>query len=97
MPVTYPHAASGAPVLAPARGGYPAGVADQIILQKLDGSDEADRILDEFERRTGLQSDARDEGRAYELHGEDHRTRIVQTLTEIAPGWTDHLGFKLPG
>jgi hypothetical protein len=96
MAVTYPYAAPGAPVLAPARGGYPAGVADQIIIQKLDGSAEAERILDEFERRTGLHPDARDDGRAYALQGDDHRTRIVQTLTEIAPGWTDHLGFKLP-
>jgi hypothetical protein len=72
-------------------------VADQIILQKLDGSAEGDRILDEFERRTGLRADVQDDGRSYELHDEDHRTRIVQTLTEIAPAWTDHLGFKLPG
>lgn len=72
-------------------------MADQIILQKLDGSTQADRILDEFEQRTGLHSDVQDDGRAYELHGEDHRTRIVQTLTDIEAGWTDHLGLKLPG
>lgn len=73
------------------------GVADQIILQTLEGSAEADRILDEFERRTGLEGEARDDARYYELHGEEHRTRIVQTLTEIEPDWTDHLGFRLPG
>jgi hypothetical protein len=72
-------------------------VADQIILQKLDSSAEADRILDEFERRTGLRADVQEDGRSYALHDEDHRTQIVQTLTQIAPRWTDHLGFKLPG
>lgn len=72
-------------------------MADQVILQTLAASAEAERILDEFERRTGLRSDARGDGRHYELHDEDHRTKIVQTLTEIDPGWTDHLGLKLPG
>jgi hypothetical protein len=72
-------------------------VAEQIILNTLDGSAEADRILEEFERRTGLEPDVRDDARCYELHDEDHRTRIVQTLTEIEPRWTDHLGFTLPG
>jgi len=38
----------------------------------------------------------RDDGRYYDVHGKEHRTRIVRTLTEIEPGWTDHLGFKLP-
>lgn len=72
-------------------------MADQIILQKLDGSADADRILDEFERRTGLAADVQDDDRYYELHDEEHRTQIVQTLTEIDARWTDHLGFKLPG
>lgn len=72
-------------------------MADRIILQKLDGSAEAERILDEFEQRTGLQPDVQADGRSYELHGDDHRTQIVRTLTDIEAKWTDHLGFKLPG
>jgi hypothetical protein len=72
-------------------------VAAQIVLHKLDGSADAERILDEFESRTGLHADVRDDDRYYELHDEEHRTRIVQTLTEIDAAWTDHLGFKLPG
>ena len=72
-------------------------MADQVILQAIGSSGEADRILDEFERRTGLQADARGDGRYYELHGEEHRTRIVQTLTDIDAAWTDHVGLKLPG
>ncbi len=83
--------------MALAGDGYATGVADQIILRKLDGSAEADLILDEFERLTGLAADVQDDDRYYELHDEEHRTRIVQTLTEIDARWTDHLGFKLPG
>ncbi len=72
-------------------------MADQVILQTVGDAAEADRILDEFEHRTGLRSDVRDAGRVYEIHDQDHRTRIVQTLTDIDDRWTDHLGFKLPG
>ncbi|MDQ3850099.1 MAG: hypothetical protein M3296_05735 [Actinomycetota bacterium] len=72
-------------------------MADPIILTTLDGSDDARRILDEFERRTGLDGEQRSDGRYYELHGEEHRTRVVQTLTEIDERWTDHVGFKGPG
>ncbi len=71
-------------------------MAGQIILEKLDRSPEADRILDEFESRTGLHADVQDDVRYYELHDEEHQTRIVQTLTDIDPAWTDHLGFRLP-
>ena len=71
-------------------------MSEQVIIQPLDDSADGERILDEFERRTGLQGDVRDDGRYYDLHGEEHRTRIVRTLTEIEPHWTDHLGFKLP-
>ena len=72
-------------------------MADQVILQTVGSSSEAERIFAEFEQRTGLRSEARDDGRYYELHGDEHRTRIVQTLTEIDAGWTDHVGLKLPG
>lgn len=71
-------------------------MAGQIIIQKLDASEQADRILDEFESRTGLRGDVEDDARYYELHDEEHRKQIVQTLTDIDPGWTDHLGFRLP-
>ncbi len=72
-------------------------MADQVILQVLDGSADGERIVDEFERVTGLQADVRGGDRYYELGAEDHQTRIVQTLTEIDAGWTDHIGLKLPG
>ena len=68
-----------------------------VILHPLDGSSDADRILEEFERRTGLEPGERGADRYYELHDEDHRERIVRTLTEIDPRWTDHVGFRIPG
>jgi hypothetical protein len=68
-----------------------------VIIHALDGSAEGERILAEFERRTQLEPDLRGADRYYELHDEDHRERIVQTLTDIDAGWSDHLGFKLPG
>ncbi|HEV2059436.1 MAG TPA: hypothetical protein VGR11_08760 [Solirubrobacteraceae bacterium] len=71
-------------------------MADHVILRPLDGSPEAARILDEFESRTGLLSEAHSDGRLYELYGPDHQTQIVQTLTEIDPAWTDRVGLKLP-
>jgi hypothetical protein len=71
-------------------------MSDLVILQALEGSGRGERILDEFERRTGLDSDARDDGRHYELHGEDHRTRIVGTLTDIDASWGDHIGLRMP-
>jgi hypothetical protein len=72
-------------------------MADQVILQTVGDAERAERILDEFEQRTGLRADVGDEGRIYDIHDDEHRTRIVQTLTDIDDHWTDHLGFKLPG
>ncbi len=71
-------------------------MAEQVILQALGRSAEGERIHDEFERRTVLATDVRDDGRYYELRDDQQRTRIVRTLTDITAGWTDHVGFKLP-
>lgn len=72
-------------------------MADQVIFQTVGDPERAQQILEQFEQRTGLRSDVRDAGRVYEIHDEEHRTQIVQTLTDIDDRWTDHLGFKLPG
>lgn len=56
-------------------------MAEQVILQALGRSAEGERIHDEFERRTGLEPDVRDDGRYYELRDDQQRTRIVRTLT----------------
>lgn len=71
-------------------------MADHIILRPLDGSADAARILDEFESRTGLISEAHGDGRLYGLHGPDHQKDIVQTLTEIDARWTDFVGLRFP-
>lgn len=71
-------------------------MADQIIVQVLDGSDDGERILAEFEQRTGLSADVRDDAHYFEIHGDAHRIRLVQTLTDIDARWTDHLVLKLP-
>ena len=71
-------------------------MADNVILRPLDGSPDADRILDEFESRTGLISEPHGDGRLYPLHGPDHQKHIVQELTDIDPGWTDHVGLRFP-
>jgi hypothetical protein len=53
---------------------------------------EADRILDAFEARTGLEpEESADDTRTYPLEGEDHKVDIVQTLTAIDQHWPEHL------
>jgi hypothetical protein len=71
-------------------------MADHVILRPLDGSPDADRILDEFESRTGLICEAHGDARLYGLRGPDHRTQIVQTLNEIDAAWTDSVGLQFP-
>jgi len=70
-------------------------MAELIVLQAL-GHMQGERILDEFERRTGhLQPDVRGRDRYYEVSDDQQRTRIVRTLTDIDANWTDHVAFKL--
>jgi hypothetical protein len=71
-------------------------MADQVIVEALDGCDDTERILTEFELRTGLAADVRGDARYYEINGEQHRTRLVQTLNDIDPRWAEHLAFRLP-
>jgi hypothetical protein len=72
-------------------------MGELLILQPVRASAKAAQILDEFERRTGLEPDQRDDARYYELHGDQHGTRVVQTLNEIDSGWSDHIALKAPG
>jgi hypothetical protein len=71
-------------------------MASHVILRPIGGSPDALRILDEFESRTGLISEARGDDRLYGLHGPDHRKDIIQTLTEIDRAWTEHVGLRFP-
>lgn len=53
---------------------------------------EADRILDAFEERTGLEPEEKDGNtRVYPLEGADHKVDVVQTLTDIDEHWSEHL------
>jgi len=53
---------------------------------------EADRILDAFEERTGLQpEESADDTRVYPLEGRQHEVDVVQTLTDIDEHWPEHL------
>jgi hypothetical protein len=53
---------------------------------------EADRILDAFEERTGLEpEESVDDTRVYPLEGEDHKVDVVQTLTDIDEHWPRYL------
>jgi hypothetical protein len=72
-------------------------MADHVILHALDDSPRAGQILDAFEQRTGLRADVQGSDRYYALHDHEHRERIVHALNDVDPGWTDHIGLKLPG
>jgi hypothetical protein len=69
-------------------------MADSIILTKLDA--DADRILDAFEQRTGLEGEDDGDRRIYDLEGREHEVEVVQTLTGVDEDWTEHVGFQDP-
>ena len=71
-------------------------MSDLIILTTVGDPDEAVRIMDAFEAETGLSGDVRGDERDYEIDGEDHRAKVVQTLTDVDPDWTDHVGLRDP-
>jgi hypothetical protein len=69
-------------------------MADPIIFTKLDA--DADRILDAFEQRTGLEGEDDGDRRVFEVEGAEHEVDVVQTLTDIDEDWTDHVGVQDP-
>jgi hypothetical protein len=76
--------------------GYSAVMASSITFV-LKNQPAADRILDAFEERTGLESEKPDEQtRVYPLEGDDHRVEVVQTLTDIDRHWSEHLSPQAP-
>jgi hypothetical protein len=71
-------------------------MASQIILIPQD--DDGEKILDEFEERTGLEAEIGDEDeRIYPIEGDDHRIEIVETLDDIETEWTKHVALGQPG
>jgi hypothetical protein len=69
-------------------------MGDEIILTKLD--DEAERIIDAFEERTGLEGEDEGDHRRFELVNGDHAIDVVQTLDAIDDDWPEHVGFQEP-
>ncbi len=67
---------------------------EQIILTKLD--EDADRILDAFEEETGLHGDDEGDRRRFDVAAPDHGLDVVQTLTDIDEGWTEHVRVAEP-
>jgi hypothetical protein len=58
---------------------------------------DADRILDAFEERTGLESEKPDDQtRVYPREGDEHHVKVVQTLTDIDEHWADHVTPEAP-
>jgi hypothetical protein len=60
--------------------------------------DDGERILDEFEERTGLEPEEKgdEDERIYPLEGDDHRIEIVDTLDDIDVDWAKHVGLGMP-
>lgn len=58
--------------------------------------EEAHRILEQFEQRTGLSPEEDGGRRIYAIEGEAHRIRIVHTLDEIDEHWPAHIDLGSP-
>ncbi len=67
-----------------------------LTLLNLDGSDEAERLLDAFEERTGLRGERSSQGRIYELASEEQEHDVTEALSAIDPGWTEHVALEDP-
>jgi hypothetical protein len=71
-------------------------MASTIILISQD--DDGEKILDQFEERTGLEPEKGDDDeRIYPIEGDDHRIEIVETLDDIDTDWTKHVALGQPG
>jgi hypothetical protein len=63
-----------------------------LIFTKRDG--EADRVLDEFARRTGLAERAGDERRIFEFEGAGHDVDALAILDDIDSAWREHVELE---
>jgi hypothetical protein len=59
-------------------------------------NDRAKRILASFADRTGLVAETAAGGTCFPLGPDDHRVKVIQTLTAIDPQWTQHLALGDP-
>jgi hypothetical protein len=70
-------------------------MASTIILISQD--DDGEKILDQFEERTGLEAEKGDDDeRIYPIEGDDHRIEIVETLDDIDTEWPKHVALGSP-
>jgi hypothetical protein len=69
---------------------------ETLTLLNLDRSEQAERILDAFEERTGLRGERDAQGRIYELASEEQELDVTEALAAIDPGWTDHVALEDP-
>jgi len=67
---------------------------DHVTMLPVDGSEQAQRIMDRFEQRTGLRAEPAGTGRIYHLGSEEHEVDIVETLNAIDRSWPEHLGLE---
>ena len=72
-------------------------MADRLILRPQGDPAEAQRIIDAFAERTGLAPEpSAAGGTEFALGSDDHAIKVVQTLTEVAPDWAEHLELGDP-
>lgn len=71
-------------------------MSDQILFLSKDDEVRAKRILEAFADRTGLVGVAADGGTCFPLGPDDHRVKVIQTLTDIDPQWADYLTLGDP-
>jgi hypothetical protein len=69
-------------------------MAATITLTALD--DQAEPVVHAFAERTGLTPTTAGDAWIFDVDGQEHGLNVVQTLTDIDPSWTDHVGLQDP-
>ena len=69
---------------------------ETLTLVNLDGSEQAERILDRFEERTGWRGERASQGRIYELESEEQELEVTEALAAVDPAWTEHVALEDP-
>lgn len=71
-------------------------MADQLVFLVTGDPSKAQRILDAFAAQTGLAPEPAEDGTRFALDGADHQIKVVETLNEIDPAWSEHLSLGAP-
>jgi hypothetical protein len=71
-------------------------MADQIVLLTCGDAGRARRIIHTFADRTGLHGTDIAGGVSFAVGADDHRIQVVHVLTDIDPGWSQHLSLGDP-